>query len=56
MEGLKSVEVVDTIIDLGVDYEAVNHEGFVMSNQYGAFKLVKRQKFSFYNFTLPKQW
>ena len=56
MEGLKSVEEVDTIIDLGVDYEAVNHEGFVMSNKYGAFKLVNRQRFSFYNFTLPKKW
>ena len=56
MEGLQSVEQVDTIIDFGVDYERINHEGFVMSNQYGAFKLVKRQKFSFYNFTLPKKW
>jgi hypothetical protein len=55
-ESLQSVEAVDTIIDLGVDYERINHEGFVMSNQFGAFKLVKRQQFSFYNFTLPKKW
>lgn len=56
MEGLASCEVVDTIIDLGVDYEAVNHEGFVATNKFGTFKLVKRQQFSFYNFTLPKKW
>lgn len=56
IEGLKSVEQVDTHIDLGVDIERVNHEGFVMSNQFGDYKLVKRQKFSFYNFTLAKRW
>lgn len=56
MEGLQSVEQVDTIIDFGIDHEIVNHEGFVMSNQYGAFKLVNRRQFSFYNFTLPKNW
>lgn len=49
-------ENVETIIDLGVDYERVNHEGFVCTNQYGTFKLVKRRKFSFYNFTLQKNW
>jgi hypothetical protein len=56
MEGLASCEFVDTIIDLGADYERINHEGFVVSNQFGTFKLVKRQQFSFYNFTLPKKW
>jgi hypothetical protein len=56
MEGLQSVEQVDTIIDLGDDKESINHEGFVMSNQFGAFKLVNRRQFSFYNFTLPKNW
>ena len=56
MEGLASCEDVDTIIDFGIDYERVNHEGFVMSNQFGAYKLVNRQQFSFYNFTLPKGW
>lgn len=56
MEGLQSVEQVDTIIDLGVDSEFINHEGFVISNSCGTFKLVKRRQFSFYNFTLPKHW
>jgi len=56
MEGLASCEIVDTIIDLGVDIERVNHEGFVASNKFGTFKLVKREKFSFYNFTIAKSW
>lgn len=56
MEGLQSVEDVDTRIDLGVDSVPINHEGFVMTNQFGTFKLVNRRQFSFYNFTLPKNW
>jgi len=56
MEGLQSVEQVKAeIVYTGIEV-VPGHEGFVMSNQFGAFKLVKRQKFSFYNFTLPKSW
>jgi Family of unknown function (DUF6267) len=56
MEGLQSVEQVNAeIVYTGIEV-IPGHEGFVMSNQFGAFKLVKRQKFSFYNFTLPKSW
>jgi hypothetical protein len=56
MEGMQSVEQVTAeIVYTGIEV-VPGHEGFVMSNQFGAFKLVKRQKFSFYNFTLPKQW
>ncbi|UYA57583.1 hypothetical protein SCREM1_126 [Synechococcus phage S-CREM1] len=56
MQGIKSCEDVDTRIDLGVDYVPINHEGFVMSNKFGTYKLVNRRQFSFYNFTLPKNW
>jgi hypothetical protein len=56
MEGLESVEQVKAeIVYTGIEV-IPGHEGFVMSNQFGAYKLVKRQKFSFYNFTLPKRW
>jgi hypothetical protein len=56
MEGLQSVEQVTAeIVYTGIEV-VPGHEGFVMSNQFGAFKLVKRQQFSFYNFTLPKGW
>ena len=47
---------VDAIIDLGVDYVASGHEGYVHSNDYGTFKLVNRRMFSYYNFTKPKGW
>ena len=47
---------VDAIIDLGVDYIASGHEGYVHSNDYGTFKLVNRRIFSHHNFTLLKNW
>jgi hypothetical protein len=56
MEGLASCEFVNAeIVYPGIEV-IPGHEGFVMSNKHGAYKLVKRQKFSFYNFTLPKSW
>lgn len=33
-----------------------DHEGYVMTNQFGTFKLVNRQVFSYNNFNLPKNW
>jgi hypothetical protein len=47
---------VRATIELGVDYINSGHEGYVHSNDYGAFKLVNRQVFSHYNFTMPKSW
>ncbi len=47
---------VDAVIDLGVDYVASGHEGYVHSNDYGTFKLVNRRMFSYFNFTKPKGW
>jgi hypothetical protein len=52
MEGMNSDERVQCYI--GDDI--ADHEGFVMSNQFGTFKLVKRPEFSYKNFTLPKTW
>jgi hypothetical protein len=31
-------------------------EGYVMTNEFGMFKLVNREVFSYYNFTLAKTW
>jgi Family of unknown function (DUF6267) len=33
-----------------------NHEGYVMSNEYGTYKLVDRLEFSVANFTIAKNW
>ena len=46
MEGITTTENVQCLFD-AVPYE---HEGFVMSNDYGTFKLIKRQQFSYANF------
>ena len=57
MEGITVTgDQVDAKIDFGIDYIASGHEGYVHSNKYGACKLVNRQVFSHYNFTLPKGW
>ena len=57
MEGITVTgDDVRATIDLGVDYINSGHEGYVHSNDYGSFKLVNREVFSHYNFTLPKGW
>ena len=56
MEGISVTgDQVDAKIDFGVD-SLPGHEGYVHCNEYGAFKLVNRNVFSHYNFTLPKGW
>ena len=32
------------------------HEGYVMTNKYGTYKLIKRQRFSYANFNMKKTW
>lgn len=39
-----------------IDDVPADHEGYVMSNQYGTLKLVNRQVFSYNNFNLAKAW
>jgi hypothetical protein len=52
MEGITSVEKVQCYIG---DDEC-DHEGYVMSNKFGTFKLVNRRQFSYANFTMKKEW
>jgi hypothetical protein len=52
MEGITSDEDVECFI--GDD--KCDHEGFVMTNQFGTFKLINRLQFSYANFTLKKSW
>ena len=57
MEGITVTgDDVRATIELGVDYINSGHEGYVHANDYGAYKLVNREVFSHYNFTLPKSW
>ena len=52
MEGITTSENVETMIDT----QQCEHEGYVMSNNYGTYKLVNRKQFSYANFTVKKDW
>ena len=52
MQGIVSDEEVQCYI--GDD--KCDHEGFVMTNEFGTFKLVNRAVFSYNNFVRPKSW
>lgn len=52
MEGITSEEDVECFI--GDDN--CDHEGYVMTNKFGTFKLINRRQFSYANFTLRKEW
>jgi hypothetical protein len=52
MEGITSVENVQCYIG----DEKCDHEGFVMTNKFGTFKLINRRQFSYANFTMRKGW
>ena len=51
MEGITSQEEVDCY--LGDD--ECDHEGYVMTNKFGTFKLINRRQFSYANFTMKKE-
>jgi len=56
MEGIVVTgEQVDARIDYGNDYVS-GHEGYVMTNKFGTYKLVNREVFSHHNFTKPRDW
>lgn len=46
----------DTDITCQIDGKLSDHEGYVMHNQFGSYKIVNREEFSYNNFVLAKQW
>jgi len=46
----------DDSISCEIAGEESEHEGFVMSNKFGTYKIVDRMQFSRLNFTLAKDW
>jgi Family of unknown function (DUF6267) len=52
MEGIVSDENVECYIG----NDKCDHEGFVLTNEFGTFKLVNREVFSYNNFVRPKEW
>jgi len=49
---------IDSDIDISceIDGKIGDHEGYVLTNQYGTHKIVDREIFSQQNFTLQKNW
>ena len=52
---MKSVDTFESV-DCFISGEESSHEGYVMTNEYGTFKLVNRKQFSYANFNLNKKW
>ena len=52
---MESVETFESV-DCFIGDEECGHEGYVMTNQYGTFKLINRKQFSYANFNLNKKW
>ena len=48
--------IADDNVRCFIDNKESTHEGYVMTNQFGTFKLVNRREFSYNNFNLPKDW
>ena len=46
----------DTDVTCEIDGKFSDHEGYVMTNQHGTYKIVDRSEFSRLNFTIPKSW
>lgn len=46
----------DTDIRCEIDGKITDHEGYVMHNEFGSYKIVNREEFSHHNFILAKQW
>ena len=46
----------DTDIQCEIAGRISDHEGFVMHNEFGSYKIVNREEFSHQNFVLSKQW
>ena len=46
----------DQEIECYIDDVKCQHEGYVMTNKYGTYKLVNRKQFSYANFTVKKDW
>ncbi len=47
---------VEDMMECYIMGEEVDHEGYVMVNEFGTFKIVNRRIFSYFNFVLEKSW
>jgi len=47
---------VEDMIECYIGEERCDHEGYVLYNDYGTYKIVNREGFSQANFNLAKNW
>ena len=48
------IEPTDQMVECYIDDERCDHEGYVVSNEYGTYKLIDREQFSYANFNSDK--
>ena len=53
---MDDIEPTDKMVECYVDDKRCDHEGYVVSNEYGAFKLIHRHQFSYANFNVKRNW
>ena len=46
----------DNEIECYIECVETEHEGYVMDNEYGTYKIINRDVFSHANFTIAKSW
>ena len=46
----------EDVVDCYIGGNEVQHEGYVMHNDFGSYKVVDRTTFSRLNFTVAKSW
>ena len=46
----------DNEIECYIECVETDHEGYVMENEYGTYKIINRDVFSHANFTIAKSW
>ena len=51
---MDGIEPTDQMVECYINNEKCDHEGYVISNDYGTFKLVDRPCFAYANFNSGK--
>ncbi len=46
----------DNEIECYIEERETEHEGYVMDNEFGTYKIINRDVFSHANFTIAKSW
>ena len=53
---MDGIEPTDQMVECYINDEKCDHEGYVVSNEYGTYKLIDREQFSYANFNLKRNW